>query len=179
MIGGPQTPEPTPLSLTVGDLPVDPVRVVRRHAVRAVIRHGEHLLMVHSTVAGDYKFPGGGIEAGESPVEALVREVREECGLAVVDVASEPTIVVEERRPGQEAGAILSMRSSYHECVVDHAEEHPRDLDPYEADLGFEPAWVSVDDAVRGNEEVLAGGAARPWVSRELAVLRLLGGTWM
>jgi 8-oxo-dGTP pyrophosphatase MutT (NUDIX family) len=162
--------------LTVGELPVGPMHVERRHAVRAVVRRGEHLLMVRSTVAGDYKFPGGGIEAGESPAEALTREVREECGVAVVHLAGTPTIVVEERRPGLEAGVILSMRSSYHECVVDHDHDHPRDLDPYEADLGFEPAWVTVDDAVRGNEEVLAHGCAQPWVARELAVLRVLRG---
>ena len=176
MIAGPQIPEPATLSLTVGELPVDPVLVVRRHAVRAVIRRGEHLLMVHSTVAGDYKFPGGGIEAGESPAEALAREVREECGVAVVHIAGAPTVVVEERRAGQEPGALLSMRSSYHECEVDHGEEHPRDLDPYEADLGFEAAWVTVEDAVRGNEEVLDRGPAQPWVTRELAVLRILRG---
>jgi 8-oxo-dGTP pyrophosphatase MutT (NUDIX family) len=176
MSDGPQTPEPITLSLTLGELPVDPVRVVRRQAVRAVIRRGEHLLMVHSRAAGDFKFPGGGIEAGESPAEALTREVREECGVAVVHLAGTPTIVVEERRPGLEAGAILSMRSSYHECVVDHDQDHPRDLDPYEADLGFEPAWVTVDDAVRGNEEVRARGGAQPWVARELAVLRVLRG---
>jgi 8-oxo-dGTP pyrophosphatase MutT (NUDIX family) len=164
------------LSLTVGELPDDPVSVVRRKAVRAVIRRGDHLLMVHSTVAGDYKLPGGGIEAGESPAEALVREVREECGFAVVSVANTPTIVVEERRPAQESGALLSMQSSYHECVVDHDSDHPRDLDPYEAELGFEPAWVTVEDALRVNEQVLAHGPAQPWVTRELAVLRVLGG---
>lgn len=176
MTEAPRAPEQTRLSLTVGELPVDPTRVVRRHAVRAVIRRGERLLLVHSTVAGDYKFPGGGIEAGESPAEALAREVLEECGVAVVHVAGMPTIVVEERRPGQESGVVLSMQSSYHECVVDDDQDHPRDLDPYEADLGFEPAWVTAKEAVRVNAELLARGPAQPWVTRELAVLRLLGG---
>ena len=57
---------------------------------------------------------------------------------------------------------------------MDHGPEHPRDLDPYEAELGFEAAWVTVADAVRGNEEVLARGPAQPWVTRELSVLRVL-----
>jgi hypothetical protein len=30
-----------------------------RSAVRAVVIHDRNLLMVHSTVNGDYKFPGG------------------------------------------------------------------------------------------------------------------------
>jgi 8-oxo-dGTP diphosphatase len=171
-----EAPEPTRLWMTVGELPSDPVRVVRREAVRAVIRHGERLLMVHSRIAGDYKFPGGGIEAGESPAEALTREVREECGLALVRIAGSPAIVVEERRSGQESGVVLSMQSSYHECDVDPDRWTPRDLDPYEADLGFEPAWLTIEHAARVNAEVLAGGGAQPWVARELAVLRLLGG---
>ena len=175
MADSPHALEPIRLSMTVGELPDDPVRVVRRQAVRAVIRRGDQLLMVHSTVVGDYKFPGGGILPGESPADALVREVREECGFAVVSVAHTPTIVVEERRPGRESGVVLSMQSSYHECVVDHDTDHPRDLDSYEAALGFEPAWVTVPDAVRVNAEVLARGAAQPWVARELAVLRVLG----
>jgi 8-oxo-dGTP diphosphatase len=172
----PVAPEPTRLSLTVGEMPSDPARLVRRAAVRAFIRRDDELLMIHSAVAGDYKFPGGGMEPGESPAAALVREVREECGLAVVRVARTPTIVVEERRPGHEPGVVLSMESSYHECVVDHDQDHPRDLDPYEAALGFEPAWVTVEEAVRVDAEVLARGRAQPWVARELAVLRLLGG---
>ena len=39
--------------------------------------------MVHSRKYNYYKFPGGGIEAGESYAEALCREVREEAGLQV------------------------------------------------------------------------------------------------
>jgi 8-oxo-dGTP diphosphatase len=172
----PVAPEPTRLSLTVGEMPSDPARIVRREAVRALIRRGDELLMVHSIVAGDYKCPGGGIEPGESPADALVREVGEECGLDVVRVAGTPTIVVEERRPGQEPAVVLSMQSSYHECVVDHGRHPPRDLDPYEAALGFEPAWVTLEHAVRVDAEVLARGGAQPWVARELAVLRVLSG---
>ena len=31
-----------------------------------------------------YKFPGGGIERGEDPVEAMIRETREESGMIVI-----------------------------------------------------------------------------------------------
>ncbi len=39
--------------------------------------------MVHSLLYDYYKFPGGGIEPGETHSEALIREVMEETGLSV------------------------------------------------------------------------------------------------
>jgi 8-oxo-dGTP pyrophosphatase MutT (NUDIX family) len=159
-----------------GELPAEPSRTIERTAVRALVRAGAELLMVRSEVAGDYKFPGGGVEAGESPAETLVREIREECGLAVVRVGDLPIIVVEELRPGLEAGCVLSMRSAYFPCDVDPEVQHPTALEAYEAALGFVPAWVTVDHALRVNEEVLARGGASPWVERETLVLRVLSG---
>ena len=50
-----------------------------------LIRDGRPLISAEQ-VAGRaiLKFPGGGVEPGESPEQALVREFAEECGLSVV-----------------------------------------------------------------------------------------------
>jgi 8-oxo-dGTP diphosphatase len=52
----------------------------------AIIRNGRVLaarraLPVH--LAGQWEFPGGKVEAGESEAEALVREIREELGVEI------------------------------------------------------------------------------------------------
>lgn len=160
-------------------LPDQPVGVVGRTAVRAVIRRtvvdADELLMIHSRVAGDYKFPGGGVEPGESLSEALVREVREECGRTVTHLALQPSIVVRERRAGLEAGWILEMESSYVECEVGEV-QHCQDLDAYEADLAFEPVWVTPRQALTANRALLEAGGAQPWVEREVEVLEFLSG---
>jgi len=48
-----------------------------RVAVRAIIMKDGKYLMVQEN-EGWYAFPGGGIEYGESPIEALIREFKEE-----------------------------------------------------------------------------------------------------
>ena len=50
--------------------------IIARKAVRAILFRGQSVLMVSSR-QGDYKFPGGGVEPGESEREALKREVRD------------------------------------------------------------------------------------------------------
>ncbi len=55
--------------------------------VGAVIRDGERVLMAQrpegKTQAGLWEFPGGKIEPGETPEEALARECREELALEI------------------------------------------------------------------------------------------------
>ena len=69
-------------------------KTVHRTAVRAVILRGPELLMVYSSNVGDYKFPGGGVDIGETHQQALARELLEECGasllLSLIHI-SEPT----------------------------------------------------------------------------------------
>lgn len=55
-----------------------------RPSVRAIILAGDRLLMVHSLRYDYYKFPGGGMEKGESQIETLIRETREEAGVQVI-----------------------------------------------------------------------------------------------
>jgi 8-oxo-dGTP pyrophosphatase MutT (NUDIX family) len=51
------------------------------------VRDGR-LLVVRSVTKGAFYLPGGKLEAGETPVQALHREVREELGVGLVDVVS-------------------------------------------------------------------------------------------
>lgn len=67
----------------------------RTRVVAAVVRDGERVLMTQRPPGGpiglQWEFPGGKLEAGESPEAALVRELREELG---VEAAAHETLAV-------------------------------------------------------------------------------------
>lgn len=63
----------------------EPVRPDRRYRVRpgayAILLRGSDVLLTHQmTPEPEYQLPGGGIDPGESPLQALHREVAEETG---------------------------------------------------------------------------------------------------
>ncbi|WUW26406.1 NUDIX hydrolase [Streptomyces sp. NBC_01463] len=69
--------------------------VTGRRRVAAVIIRDRHVLMVRERGMGPsgrhdgqeyWTLPGGGIEPGESPEDAVIREVAEETGLAAMSV---------------------------------------------------------------------------------------------
>ena len=49
---------------------------VRNSACSVIVQNGK-IAMIHSLLYDYYKFPGGGIEDGEDPVAAMIRETRE------------------------------------------------------------------------------------------------------
>ena len=59
-------------------------RSFTRDSARSIIIRNCKIAMIHSLKYDYYKFPGGGIEPGESDIDALIRETAEEAGLTVV-----------------------------------------------------------------------------------------------
>ena len=72
------------LQFITDELPQTPVHINQRTAVRGVIHYQNKILMVQ-TNRGDYKFPGGGMEEGETEKETLLREITEETGYTDID----------------------------------------------------------------------------------------------
>lgn len=153
--------------------------VFRRTAVRAIVqRDGRYLLVTEKY--GDYKFPGGGAEPGETLEETLVREVLEETGYTVKEGSLQKWGVVKELRKGKTAD-ILEMDSHYFFCEVEGPAVE-QDLDEYEKEYLFRPEWVTLTEALEQNLRAEAEQLARraqgtdpiPWVTRDRKVMERL-----
>lgn len=62
------------------------IEYIRRPSVYAIIQDADHQIAVVKH-KGAFFLPGGGIEPGETPIEALQREITEETGYRTKDVA--------------------------------------------------------------------------------------------
>ncbi len=145
---------------------------VFRDAVRGIIVQNNALLMIYSPKNGDYKFPGGGVEAGESFEEALIREIREECGVTVERIEREFGCVIEYDKAVEAEFDVFKMTSRYYVCSVDTRFGEQK-LDDYELDLGFEPVWVSIEEAIATNTAILNSTQRKAprWTKRDTFVL--------
>jgi 8-oxo-dGTP pyrophosphatase MutT (NUDIX family) len=147
---------------------------IERTAVRGVLHRGGDLLLLRSR-HGDYKFPGGGVEPGETFQSALRREFVEECGLQVVDVGELLGDTVEYVRAVDAEYEVFKMTSYYFTCASQGVLGAQQVLEEYEAELELTPCWVTVEEALNANRAVLAGGGGvMRWLVRETKVLELL-----
>ena len=127
-----------------------PLRVVagivwREDRYLAVRRpEGKHM-------AGYWEFPGGKIEAGETPDQALARELREELGIRVAEFR--PWRDVIHRYPDLHVHVFFYMVSAF------HGEPHPRErqhmawVRPSENTLPFLPADLDVVAELAATDE--------------------------
>lgn len=150
-------------------------KTLQREAVRGIIFRDGKLLLIHSTVNGDYKFPGGGIEADELHVEALQREIQEECGAEMTLVTGEFGQTIEYAHAIKDNFETYKQNSYYYFCQI--ADEFGElALEDYEEELGFRPEWVEIETALEQNKKVLAESKPAPrWTKREAFVLGILG----
>ena len=148
-----------------------------RPSVRGIICREGKVALVHSRKLDYYKFPGGGMEAGEDHLSALCREVREEAGLQVKPETVRPYGQVHRIQRGQ-YGDTFVQDNYYYLCEVEEAAA-AQQLDDYEADEGFTPEWTEPAHAAEVNLRDRSGDSRFDPVytimlEREARVLQML-----
>ena len=143
-----------------------------RPSVRGIIIRDSKVAMVHSLKYDYYKFPGGGIEDGESLEQALLREVVEESGLQVVANSIREYGLVHRVQKGQKE-AMFIQDNYYFLCEVE-SEIQAQHLDDYEAEEHFTLEFVNPIHAILTNREVDHGPKDQIMLEREARVLELL-----
>lgn len=148
------------------------IEVVSRPSARAIIIKDKQIGMIHSEKHDFYKFPGGGIEDGEDPRDAMIREVREEAGLTVI-----PESIAEfgnvHRRSITERGGLFIQDNLYYICQCEDGRLEQL-LDDYEAEERFTLEFVTPEVAIEKNRICPAKKENPNMLEREARVLELL-----
>ncbi len=150
------------------------VRSFTRDSARSIIIKNGKVAMIHSLKYDYYKYPGGGIEPGESAVDALIRETAEEAGLTVVpDTIREYGYVHRIQKSTVEEDECFIQDNYYYLCDVEEG-VRPQKLDDYESEEHFTLEYVKPETAILSNRTKDHGPKDTVMLEREARVLEML-----
>ena len=130
--------------------------------------------MIHSLKYDYYKFPGGGINEGENPIEAMIRETKEEAGLIVIkDSVKEYGCVHRIQKSNIELNTIFIQDNYYYLCDVEN-KHVPQELDDYESDELFTLEYIEPQKAIDKNRAAIKHFSVPAMLEREIKVLEML-----
>jgi ADP-ribose pyrophosphatase YjhB (NUDIX family) len=159
------------LFLDGGDYAGDMPETVRT-AVRGVIFVEGKLLLVEDG-KHEVKLPGGGQEDGETDLETLVREVREETGRTVIPETVRPFGYIEEKRKSLNEDRIWHQFSRLYFCEVT-GERGDTAYSENEKKRGMGWGTYTIDEAIAKNRAMLNKLGALAWNQREYRTLLLI-----
>ena len=152
----------------------DCTRTFRRDSARSIIIRSGKIAMIHSAEYDYYKFPGGGIEEGEDPIEAMIRETREEAGLTIIPESVKEYGIVHRRQRSDIDPAECFVQENYYFLCEAMDELSSQELDDYEAKEHYHLEFVEPASAIRKNRSV-KNSPYHPWMfEREARVLEML-----
>ncbi len=145
-----------------------------RDSARSIIIVNNKIAMVHSLKYDYYKFPGGGIESGENPIDAMIRETREESGLVVKpETIKEYGYVHRIQKSDADETERFVQDNYYYLCEAEEGVV-AQNLDEYELAETYTLEFVDPKTAIRKNRNVAQSPYNQAMFEREAKVLELL-----
>ena len=126
-------------------------KAVIRPSSRAIIIKNNQVAMIHSPKYHYYKFPGGGINEGETEIDALIRETLEESGLVIIPSSIEEYGYVHRINKGNKEGEDVFIQNNYYYLCDVEKDLKPQQLSGYELEEEFELVWVDPLTAITTN----------------------------
>ena len=146
----------------------------RRDSARSIIISNGKIAMIHSKKYDYYKFPGGGIENGEDPFDAMIRETQEEAGLAVIpETVKEYGYVHRIQRSDNDPSECFIQDNYYYLCDAEDGFVS-QNLDEYEKKESYQLEYVEPSLAIQKNRSVKDSPYNRMMFEREARVLEML-----
>ena len=122
-----------------------------------IVDPDERVLLVHERIGGGvthWLTPGGGVEAGEDPRAAAVREAVEEVGLSIELAPEQPTVLVTQRLWSW-AGVTYDQVDHFYLARVGRGlHVQPQGLTAMERQTVLGHAWWSIAE-LRATDEIL------------------------
>ena len=147
--------------------------VFRRLSSRGIIFRDGLVAVSYSRKNKHCEFPGGGVEAGEDSITAMMREVREETGLIVKPETIREFGRVHMIKKGR-FEPVYIQDTSYYFCEVEDRTVEPQ-LTASEIRDDFVTLFVPIEEAIKINEEVLpCDKCLEVLVERELRVMEMI-----
>ena len=145
-----------------------------RNSARSIIIRNGKIAMIHSLKYDYYKFPGGGIETGETPIEAMIRETREEAGLIVIsETVREYGYVHRIQKSDNDDKECFVQDNYYYLCdVMDDLTS--QNLDDYEKKESYQLEFLAPVAAINKNRSVKESPYNQLMLEREARVLEML-----
>lgn len=145
-----------------------------RNSARSIIIRRNTIAMIHSRKYDYYKFPGGGIENGESPMEAMIRETKEEAGLIILpETIKEYGYVHRIQRSDYDSTECFVQENYYYLCDTKDRLSSQQ-LDDYEEAESYQLTFVEPLLAIQKNRKVKESPYNPMMFEREARVLEML-----
>lgn len=145
-----------------------------RNSARSIIIRDCKIAMIHSLKYDYYKFPGGGIENEENPVEAMMRETQEEAGLIVIPESVREYGFVHRIQKSDTDPTECFVQDNYYFLCDAMDRLTSQKLDDYEAKESYQLEFISPSIAIKKNRSVKESPYNQMMFEREARVLEML-----